>query len=97
MKLAPASVQGHTSSARTMTLSPATMALAQIINVVMSSASEVELDRIFITAKAMVPLQQTLKEIKWPHPQLPIQTDNSTEKGVFQSNHCTQEKKSQCI
>ena len=37
------------------------LSLAQIINVVVSSASEAELAGLFITAKAMVPLRQTLK------------------------------------
>ena len=40
------------------------MSLSQIINVVMSSASEAELSGLFITAKAMVPLRNTLKEMK---------------------------------
>ena len=42
------------------------LSLAQIINAVMYSASEAELSGLFITAKAMVPLRQTLKEMKWP-------------------------------
>ena len=37
------------------------LSLAKIINVVVSSASEAELSGLFITAKAMVPLIQTLK------------------------------------
>ena len=37
------------------------LSLAQIINVVMSSVSEPELSGLFMTAKEMVPLQQTLK------------------------------------
>ena len=40
------------------------LSLTQIINVVMSSASEAESSGLFINAKAMVPLQQILKEIK---------------------------------
>ena len=40
------------------------LSLAQIINVVMSSVSEAELSGLFITAKEMVLLQQTLKEMK---------------------------------
>ena len=57
------------------------LSLAQIINVVMSSASESELAGLFITAKTMVTLRQTLKEIKWPQPRSPIQTEKSTENG----------------
>ena len=55
--------------------------LAQIINMIMFSASEVELAGLFVTAKAMVPLQQTLKEMKWPQPWSPIQTDNYISNG----------------
>ena len=57
------------------------LSLAQIINVVMSSASEAELSGLFITAKAMVPLRKTLKEMKLTQPRSPIQTDNSTSNG----------------
>ena len=57
------------------------LSLSQIINVVMSSANEAELDGLFITAKAMVPLRHTIKEMKWQQPWSPIQTDNSTANG----------------
>ena len=57
------------------------LSLAQIINVVMSSYYEAELSGLFITAKAMVPLRHTLKEMKWPQPRPPIQTYNSTANG----------------
>ena len=50
------------------------LSLDQIINVVMSPASEAELSGLLITAKAMVPLRQTPKEMKWPQPWYPIQT-----------------------
>ena len=48
----------------------------------MSSAAESELGALFITAKLMIPLQQTLAEIGWPQPPSPVQTDNSTTEGV---------------
>ena len=54
------------------------LSLEQIINVVMSSASEAELAGRFITPKAMAPLQKTPKKMKWPQPRSPIQTYNST-------------------
>ena len=48
------------------------LSLAQIINMVMSSASEAELAGLFITAKEMVPPRQTLKnemaKTSVPHP-----------------------------
>ena len=69
-------MQGSTSSVWKINNGPV-LYLDQIINVVMSSASEAELDGLFITVKAMVPLQQTLKGIKWPQPRSPIQAYNS--------------------
>ena len=54
------------------------LSLAQIINVVLSSASEAELSGLFVTSKATVPLRQTLEEIKRPQPRYPIQMDEST-------------------
>ena len=53
------------------------LSLAQITNVVMFSASEAELAGLFITAKAMVALRKILKEMKWPQPRSPTQTENS--------------------
>ena len=70
--------------------------LTQMINVVMSSASEAELTGLFITAKAMVPLQQSLKEMKWPQPWSPIQTENSTAHG-FSNQTIVPKKQSQWI
>ena len=57
------------------------LSLAQIINMVMSLASEEQLSGLFITSKAMVTIQQTLKEMKLPQPRYPIQTDNSIANG----------------
>ena len=53
------------------------LTVAQIIKNVMSSAAETELAGIFICAKAMVPLCQSLTEMGWPQPKYPIQCDNS--------------------
>ena len=47
------------------------------IKFVMSSAAEAELAALFMTAKEMVPLRQTLIEMGWPQPKSPIQTDSS--------------------
>ena len=58
------------------------LTLAQIIKLVMSSASEAELGALFITAQEMVEMRQTLEEMKWPQPKFPIQTDNSAAAGV---------------
>ena len=48
----------------------------------MASAAEAEMAALFITAKKMIPLVNTLIEMGWPKPQTPIQTDNSTAVGV---------------
>ena len=45
--------------------------------VVMASAAEAEVASLYITAKKMVPLRNTLIEMGEPQPKSPIQTDNS--------------------
>ena len=57
------------------------LTIAQIIKTVMASAAEAEMAALFITAKKMIPLRNTLIEMGWPQPQTPIQTDNSTAVG----------------
>ena len=47
----------------------------------MASASEAEMAALYIIAKKMIPLRNTLIEMGWPQPQTPIQTDNSTAVG----------------
>ena len=58
------------------------LAISQIIINFMSSAAETELSGLFISAKAMVPLQNILMKMGWPQPPLPVQCDNSTAIGV---------------
>ena len=58
------------------------LTIASIIKFVMSSAAESELGALFITAKEMIPMRQSLIEMGWPQPPSPIQTDNSTAVGV---------------
>ena len=58
------------------------LTLDQIIKFVMSSSSEVELGAIFITSQQMVLMRNTLKEVRWPQPKSPIQTENSGAAGV---------------
>ena len=58
------------------------LTIAQIIKNVMSSAAEAELSGLFICAKAMIPLRNTLLEMGWPQPPSPVQCDNSTATGV---------------
>ena len=52
------------------------LTIAQIIKTVMASAAEAEMASLYITAKKMIPLRNTLIEMGWPQPQTPIQTDN---------------------
>ena len=72
------------------------LTISQIIKIVMASAAEAEIAALFITAKKIIPLRNTLVEMGWPQPLTPIQTDNSTEvdftnKTIFkkQPNHQT--------
>ena len=52
----------------------------------MASAAEAELAALYITAKTMVPLRNTLIEMGWSKPKSPIQTDNSTAVGFTNNN-----------
>ena len=58
------------------------LTIAHIIKNVMSSAAEAELSGLFICAKAMIPLRNTLMEMGWPQPPSTFQCDNSTSTGV---------------
>ena len=44
----------------------------------MASADEAEMAALYITAKNMIPLRNTLIEMGWPQTKLPIKTYNST-------------------
>ena len=48
------------------------LTIAQIIKNVMSSAAEDKLSGLFICAKAMIPLRNTLMKMGWPQPPSPI-------------------------
>ena len=52
--------------------------IAQIIKAVMASAVEAEMAALFITAKKIILLRNTLIEMGWPKPHTPNQTDNLT-------------------
>ena len=70
------------------------LTLSQIIKFVASSAAEAELAGLFICAKKMVPLRQSLVEMGWPQPKSPIQTDNTTALGVANKTIVTKKMKS---
>ena len=59
------------------------LTMSQIIKFVMASAAEAELAALYLTAREMIPLRQTLKEMGWKQPCSPIQTDNSTAVGFI--------------
>ena len=69
-----------------MTLSLASMgifSIAQIIKFVMTSAAELKLAALFVTAREMILHRQKLINMGWRQPKSPIQTDNSTAAGVI--------------
>eukprot|EP00804_Cyclotella_cryptica_P000823 CCRYP_001070-RA/>CCRYP_001070-RA protein AED:0.36 eAED:0.36 QI:0/-1/0/1/-1/1/1/0/335 len=70
------------------------LTIAQIIKFVMSSAAEAELAGLFICAKEMIPLRQSLIEMGWPQPKSPIQTDNTTALGVANNTIIAKKMKS---
>ena len=57
------------------------LTIAQIIKNVMVSAAEAEMAALYITAKNMIPLRNTIIEMGWTQPQSTIQTYNSTAVG----------------
>ena len=68
--------------------------LSQIIKFVASSAAEAELAGLYICAKEMVPLRNSLTEMGWPQPTSPIQTDNTTALGIANKTNITHKMKS---
>ena len=58
------------------------LTIARIMKYVVSSAAEAEMIALFLTAKEMVPLQNTLTEMGWKQPPTPLQSDNSTDVGM---------------
>jgi hypothetical protein len=58
------------------------LSISQIMKFVVSSAAEAKLGTLYTKAKEMVALHQTLIEMGWPQPRMPIQMDNSTAVGI---------------
>ena len=48
----------------------------------MASAAESEMAALYITARKMIPLRNTLTEMGYPQDETPTQTDNSTAVGL---------------
>jgi hypothetical protein len=63
----------------------AILTVAQIIDVVMSLATEAEIGALIINAKEAIYMQCILHKIGHPQPCTPIQTDNSMAEGVINS------------
>ena len=57
------------------------LTIAQIIKAVMASSTESEMAALYIAAKNMIPLHNTLIEMGCPQPKSPIQTEKSTSVG----------------
>ena len=70
------------------------LTISQMIKTVMASAVEAEMAALFITAKKMIPLRNTIIEMGWPQPQTLIQMDNSTEVGFTNKTIVNKAKKS---
>ena len=62
------------------------LTISQIIKFVVSSAAKAELAGLFITAKAMLPIRQSIIEMVWPQLKTSVQMDNSTAEGVTNNN-----------
>ena len=73
------------------------LTLSTTIKFVMASAAEAELSALYLTAREMVPLRNTLVEMGWPQPQSPIQTDNSTAVGFTNDTIITRRIKMLCM
>jgi hypothetical protein len=70
------------------------LTISQIIKFVASSAAEAELAGLYICAKEMVPLRNSLVEMGCPQPKSPIQTDITTALGVVNKTIITKKMKS---
>ena len=69
------------------------LTISKIIKFVMYSATEAKLSAIFITAKKMVPLRQTLVEMRWLQPTPPLKNDNYTADRVTNNTIVTRQTK----
>ena len=70
------------------------LTLAQIMKYILSSAAETETAALFLTAKEMVSLRNTLEEMGWKQPESPLQCDNSTAVGYTNQTIISKKSKS---
>ena len=73
------------------------LTIATTIKFVMASAAEAELSALYLAAREMVPLRNTLAEMGWPQPKSPVQTDNSTAVGFTNDTIITRRIKMLCM
>ena len=69
--------------------------VAQIIKSVMSSAAKVELGALYIMARKAIYIRIILDKLGHKQPRTPIQTDNSTAKGII--NNTVQPKQTKAM
>ena len=73
------------------------LTIAQIIKAMMASAAEAEMAVLYITAKQIIPLKNTIIKMGWTQPKLPIQTDNSIAVGFTNKTIINKATKSACM
>jgi hypothetical protein len=64
----------------------AILMISQIIKVVMSSATEAEIEALYINCREAIPARHTLQYLGHKQPPTPMQTDNTTALGVVNNN-----------
>ena len=69
--------------------------LVNVINAVMSAASEAECGALFMDRQHAVPMRITLEELKWKQPPTPKRTDNNTTSGIM--NNTVKQKMSKTM
>ena len=70
------------------------LAIAQIMKYILTSAAESETAALFLTAKEMAALQNTLKEMRRKQPPFPLQCDNSIAVGYTNQTIVSKKSKS---
>ena len=70
---------------------------ANIIKNVMSSAAEAEIAAVFVNAKELIPIRNTLAELGHPQPPTTIQTDNVVAEGFIKQIIKQRKSKSICM
>jgi hypothetical protein len=64
----------------------AVLNISKILKAVMSSAAKAKLGALYVNAQEAIPMRHLLKEMGHKQPSTPIQTDNSTARGIVTNN-----------